>query len=340
MRAAIQAIEFYLPESTLTTQQLAREFPDWSVEKIDKKTGVSVRHIAAPGECSSDLAVRAAVKLFASEVCERSEIDFILFCTQSPNYLLPTTACLIQDRLGLKTSVGALDFNLGCSGYVYGLALAKGLIETGQARTVLLLTAETYSKFINPTNRSVRTIFGDAGAATLLRGIDDVGTEPLGPFLFGTDGRGGENLIVKSGGLRQPLDESLSAGQPGRHCLFMNGPEIFAFTLQTVPSVVRQLLAKAQCERDEVDLYVFHQANRYMLESLRNAIRIKPEAFVNEMSETGNTVSSTIPIALKQAEEAGRLRDGARVMLVGFGVGYSWSGCVLQWTRARETKNA
>jgi 3-oxoacyl-[acyl-carrier-protein] synthase-3 len=120
----------------------------------------------------------------------------------------------------------------------------------------------------------------------------------------------------------------------------MNGPEIFAFTLQTVPSVVRQLLAKAQCEKDEVDLYVFHQANRYMLESLRKATGIKPEAFVNEMSETGNTVSSTIPIALKQAEEAGRLRGGTRVMLVGFGVGYSWSGCMLRWTRARNTKSA
>lgn len=337
MHAAIHAIEYYLPERTLTTEQLARDFPDWSVEKIDEKTGVAVRHIAAPGECSSDLAVSAAEKLFASKVCERSEIDFLLFCTQSPDYLLPTTACLIQDRLGLKTSVGALDFNLGCSGFVYGLALAKGLIETGQAGSALLLTAETYSKFMSPDDRSVRTIFGDAGAATLLRGVDDIGTEQLGPFLFGTDGSGAENLIVKSGGLRWPVDQSSSVDQSEQHCLFMNGPEIFAFTLRTVPGVVRQLLAKAHCEKEEVDLYVFHQANRYMLESLRKATGIKPDAFVNEMSQTGNTVSSTIPIALKQMEQTGRLRYGMRVMLVGFGVGYSWSGCVLRWTPARRS---
>lgn len=338
MKAVIGAIEYYLPVNTLTTQQLAHDFPEWSAEKIDEKIGVSVRHIAAPDECSSDLAVKAAQKLFASDVIDRSEIDFVLFCTQSPDYRLPTTACLIQDRLGLKTSVGALDFNLGCSGFVYGLSLAKGLIETGQARSVLVLTAETYSKYISPDDRSVRTIFGDAGAATLVCGVDDNESASLGPFLFGTDGRGAENLIVRKGGLREALDQGSSVGLSRQNCLYMNGPEIFAFTLRTVPGVVRRLLAEAHCKKDDVDLYVFHQANRFMLEAIRKAAGIDPAAFVNEMSETGNTVSSTIPIALKQMEQAGRLSDGARLMLIGFGVGYSWAGCMLRWTPLDRTR--
>ena len=168
MHASISAIEYYLPEKTVSTEELAAEFPAWTVAKIDEKTGIRDRHIAATGECSSDLAVAAARKLFESGACQPGEIDFLLFCTQSPDHFLPTTACLIQDRLGIPTTAGALDFNLGCSGFVYGIGLAEGLISSGQASRVLLLTAETYSKFLSAGDRSVRTIFGDAGAATLL----------------------------------------------------------------------------------------------------------------------------------------------------------------------------
>src|ERR1700677_1922670 len=171
MKAVIRAIEYHLPEAVLQGQDLAREFPDWPVAKIESKTGISQRHIAAAGECSSDLGIAAAKKLFASGAAAAAEIDFLLFCTQSPDYFLPTTACLVQTALDIPTHAGALDFNLGCSGFVYGLSLAKGLIETGQAANVLLITAETYSKFIHPGDRSVRTIFGDAGAATLINGI-------------------------------------------------------------------------------------------------------------------------------------------------------------------------
>ncbi len=172
MKAAIRAIEYYLPEKAVTTEQLSAEFPEWSVQKIDEKTGIQVRRIAGEDECSSDLGVAAAQKLFESGACAAHDIDYVLFCTQSPDYFLPTTACLIQDRLGIPTSAGALDFNLGCSGFVYGLGLAQGLIESGQAANVLLLTAETYSKFIHPRDRSVRTIFGDAAAATLVSAVE------------------------------------------------------------------------------------------------------------------------------------------------------------------------
>ena len=180
-----------------TTISLASQHPKWDMDLIFAKTGIRRRHIAGPEECASDLGVAAAEKLLAEYQIDRSTIDFLLFCTQTPDYPLPTTACLIQDRLGLPTTVGALDFNLGCSGFVYGLSLADGLIRSGTARRVLLITAETYSKYIDPTDRSLRTIFGDGAAATLVEASD---VPSLGGFVFGTDGSGGDMLLVAEGG--------------------------------------------------------------------------------------------------------------------------------------------
>jgi 3-oxoacyl-[acyl-carrier-protein] synthase-3 len=338
MQAAISGIEYYLPEKTVSTAELSAEFPEWSVDKIDQKTGIAERHLAAPDECASDLAAAAARKLFASGACAPGAIDYILFCTQSPDYFLPTTACLIQDRLGIPKTAGALDFNLGCSGYIYGLGLAQGLLASGQASTVLLLTAETYSKYMNPRDRSVRTIFGDAGAATLLSAVD--APAPLiGPFVYGTDGSGGLNLIVPAGGARiaATADTALALEAEGgnsrsKNDLYMNGAEIFTFTLDVVPQTVETLLKKAGHQLPEIDLFVFHQANRYMLDHLRKRLKIPPEKFQVSLSHCGNTVSATIPIALKHAEMEGRLHKGALVMLVGFGVGYSWGAALLRWS--------
>lgn len=335
--AAIAAIEYYLPPETLTTEELARQYPDWGVEKIDAKTGIETRHIAGDGVCSSDLAVAAAEKLFASGACQPAEIDFLLLCTQTPDYLLPSTACLIQDRLGIPTSAGALGFDLGHSGYVYGLGLAHGLIASGQAANVLLLTAETYSKLIHPEDRSVRTVFGDAGAATLLRSVDE-GVR-IGPFVYGTDGRGAPNLIVPAGGMREPKSAATAVATTdangntrSREHLFMDGAEIFTFTLDAVPKLVNALLDKAGTTLEAIDLFVFHQANGYILEHLRKKTRIPKEKFFVAMSHCGNTVSSSIPIALKEAQLAGRLSPGATVMLVGYGVGYSWGATLVRWT--------
>lgn len=337
MHATIAAIEYHLPEDLLTNDQLASEFPDWSVEKIEEKTGIACRRIAGEGECSSDLAVAAAEKLFRRGDVRRNEIDYLLFCTQSPDYFLPTTACLLQSRLGLPNGIGAIDFNLGCSGYVYGLGLATALIEAGQARNVLLLTAETYSKFIHPGDKSVRTLFGDAGAATLIRGDAGCATPAIGPFVYGTDGRGAANLIVPMGGFRQPhcpgqLPEVDDQGNMRtRQNLYMNGAEIFRFTLESVPKSVHSLLARAEKTLADIDLFVFHQANRFMLEHLQRKMKIPPEKFYVSFKEYGNTVSSTIPIALADALAEGRMRSGDLVMLVGFGVGYSWGATLVRW---------
>jgi 3-oxoacyl-[acyl-carrier-protein] synthase-3 len=275
--------------------------------------------------------VAAAHKLFSSGVCRPESIDFLLLCTQSPDYFLPTTACILQDRLGLPTSAGALDFNLGCSGFVYGLSLAKGLIETGQAANVLLLTAETYSKFLHPEDRGVRALFGDAAAATLLQARHDApagGLPWIGPFVFGTDGKGMNNLIVAKGGMRRESADVTTNGSVAH--LHMNGPEIFTFTLNAVPQAVKNLLKRAGKGIDDIDLFVFHQANRFMLDHLRDRLEIPKEKFVVSMSHCGNTVSSTIPIALRDAVNQQVLHPGQLVMLVGFGVGYSWGATLIR----------
>jgi len=337
LKARIQVIASYLPDNRLANEDLAREFGDWDAVKIYEKTGIKERRISDPDECASDLAVGAARKLFADGTCAPSDVDFLLFCTQSPDFFLPATACTLQHRLGLPTRCGAIDFNQGCSGFVYGLALAKSLIEAGTASNVLLLTAETYSKHINPRDRSARTIFGDGAAAILIAAVES-NEVLIGPFVLGTDGRGEKELIVPAGGMRHrpTLETRIEKEAEGSNWrsldnLYMNGPEIFNFTLQTVPSAVQQLLQKCGKTMDQVDYFVFHQANRFMLERLRAKLKIPADKFCLHMESCGNTVSSTIPIALEHACAEGKIRPGQDVMLVGFGVGYSWAACMVRF---------
>lgn len=323
----IRAIEYYLPERIDINND----------EKVTSKVGILQKHIAADDEFASDLAVKAAELLFEKNNIDRNSVDFLLYCTQSPDYYLPTTACLIQLRLGLSNTIGALDINLGCSGFVYGLSLAKGLIETGQANNVLFITADTYSKYINDQDRSVKPLFGDGASATILTAGSNA-ENGLRSFVFGTDGRGATNLIVPAGGLREPLNESNvipaedSYGNVrSRANLYMNGPEIFNFTLNTIPSSIQALLAKDQTSIEDYDFFIFHQANQHMLEFLRKKLKLDSDKFSVQLSDCGNTVSSTIPIALKRELELGRIKPGDRIMMVGFGVGYSWAACSMIW---------
>lgn len=303
---------------------------EWTVDKIADKVGVNNRHIA-DDETISSMAIKAAKKLFQENPSiMREDIDFILVCTQSPDYFLPSTACIVQDKLGIPKTCGAFDFNLGCSGYEYGLATAKGYIAAGIANNVLLITAEAYNKHIHPRDKGNRTIFGDAATATL---ISTDGFAEIGDFVLGTDGSGAENLIVKTGGMASPekandlaFDEN---GNPrSSDYLYMNGAEIFNFTLRVVPKMVRQTLEKNGLSNDDINLYVFHQANRFMLSHLRKKLKISEDKFFINMAEIGNTVSSTIPIALKDAQNAGLIKGN--ILIAGFGVGLSWGACTLK----------
>ena len=329
----ITDIATYLPERLVTNEALSAIFTEWTPDAIFQKTGIRQRHAVEPNECASDLAVKAAEKLLAGR--DRNSFDFVLFCTQTPDFPLPTTACLLQQRLGLPQRCGALDFNLGCSGYIYGLALGKSLLEARLAENLLLLNADTYTRLLDPQDRSTRPIFGDAGAATLLSRASN---HRLHSFVFGTDGSGAEQLIVRAGGLRvqeaAPSEPAAADSRPAKRpeCLFMNGPEIFNFTLKVVPQLIKDILARAQLQPEQIDLFVFHQANAYMLEHLRRKLKIPQARFELCLEDCGNTVSVTIPLALERALKAGRIRPGMKILLAGFGVGLSWAGCILEWS--------
>ena len=334
MNAYIKAISFYLPERKVTNEELVREFPEWTVEKIADKVGVKTRHVAGNNETASDMAVKAADKLFQHHPdILRQDIDFVILCTQSPDYFLPSSACIIQDKLGLPTNCGAFDYNLGCSGYVYGLAIAKGLIIAGIASNVLLLTGETYNFYLHHRDKGNRTIFGDAATATV---ISTSGYAEIGNFALGTNGAGAENLIVKTGCARFPSKKmdlifDHNGNPHSSDHLFMNGAEIFTFTQKNVPVVVRETLEKNNVSQEEVSQFIFHQANSYMLNFLRKKIKISSERFYINMEEIGNTVSNSIPIALEQAYSQGILTG--KVLICGFGVGYSWGGTILNFSK-------
>lgn len=335
--ASLKDIAVYLPESVLGNDELAKLYPEWPADKILEKTGISERRIAGVQQTAGDMAFEAARNLFAQGQVSADDVDFIILCTQAPDYVLPTTACILQDRLGISCQAGALDINLGCSGFVYGLSLAKGLVETGAARCVLLLTADTYSKYIHPLDKSVRTLFGDAAAATAIVASHS-SAEAIGPFVFGTDGSGAKNLIVEAGMYRLPktcetsIEETDESGNVRtRENLSMNGPEVMSFSLREVPKATDALLQKAGLRKNDIDFFILHQANKFMLNALRKRMNIEVDKFPVLMEETANTVSSTIPLALNQLRNSGLLKNNQKLALIGFGVGYSWAACLVTW---------
>lgn len=329
----VSGIEFHLGSLREPNQDLLLDNPAWDLSAIEQATGITCRSLAKEGECASDLAVEAAEKLLARGLVRRDEIDALIFCTQTPDYLLPTTACGIQERLKLSTATAAFDINLGCSGFVYGLAIASSMLKNGLAKKLLLLTADTYSKLISKTDRTCRPIFGDGAAATLLEIVE--GRDEIGPFELGTDGRGGDKLIFRGSGLRPAPPaheaETTTLSSPARASLKMDGAGVMMFTMSAVPKTVSALLKKAGLEKDQIELYVFHQASRSVLDNIVRHLDLPDEKVFRGFGEIGNMVSASIPIALKQASDEGRLKSGQRVLLAGFGVGYSWGACMLTW---------
>lgn len=335
--AHLKDIAIHYPEHILDNHQLAEIYPGWSADKIFEKTGIKKRHIANINETAGDLAYHAAINLFSQGKVKAEEVDFIILCTQAPDYVLPSTACILQNRLKIPSRAGAIDINLGCSGFVYSLSIAKGLIETGAAKCILLLTADTYSKYINPMDKSVRTIFGDAAAATLV--VAEVSNDELiGPFVFGTDGGGAKNLIVEAGMFRVPknsktsksiMDEMGNIRAPEN--LYMSGADVMSFSLKEVPGAINNLLLKAKLNRESIDYFILHQANKFMINALRKKLKINEEKMPIMIEDCGNTVSSSIPIALFKMREANQLVNSQNLMLVGFGVGYSWAACLVKY---------
>ncbi len=336
MKSYIKAITYYLPEKILTNDELVKQFPDLKIKNLTRLTGVVERHISAKGETSADLAVKSAEKLFSENSISPDEIDFILFCTQSSDYITPSTACIIQERLNISQSAGAMDFSQGCTGYIYGLSLAKGLIETGSAKNVLLLTAETITKRIHEKDKSNKAIFGDGAAATLISAKHEETGSEIGDFVFGTNGNGYSDIIIKHGGSRYPLKEHLSDDYEDEFgnvrndsCFYMNGSAVFSFSVEIVPEMINTLLKKTNLKIENIDMFVLHQANRIILETIFQKMKIPEKKSIIWLEKCGNTVSSTIPIALKEAINQGKVKKGDTVLLAGFGVGFSWTATII-----------
>lgn len=335
MGSIIQSISYHLPDLIYSNDDFFVSFPEAIPDtKNLLKLGINKRHVVSAEETASDLAVKAALKLFEEHSIDKSSIDFLLFCAQEFDHYTPSTACIIQQKLGLNNSCGALDYNLGCSGFVYGLGVAKGLIESLNCMNVLLLTSSTLTKTFHSRDKSSHFIFGDGAAATL---ISSDKSSKVGNFIFGTDGSRADKIIVKDGGARNKLTESSFKDFTDEYgnttndsSFFMNGPSIFNFGLKTVPKLVLDTLDKNKCSLGEIDLFIFHQANLFLIETISKKIGIPNEKIFNFMESIGNTVSSTIPIALAEALKEGRVKKGNKVLLCGFGTGLSWGSTIIE----------
>ena len=323
MKSHIAAASYILPEKKLSNDDLSAMHPEWSVDKIAQKTGIFSRHIADDNQFSLELAELAAKKLFSDYAIFPDQIDVVIFCTQTPKYLLPTGACILQSTLGLRNNIAAFDINLGCSGYIYALSAAHGLIQSSQAKTVLLLTADTYSKLIAPDNHQLRTIFGDGASATVVQACAH--GAGINNFSFYTDGSGFDKLIARDSGVAGLVRDK-------KYCpdLEMSGPDIFNFTIQTVPALVEALLQKNSIKKEGIDYCIFHQANRFMLNYLREKCGFSEEQFIVDMAHCGNTVSSSIPVVLANLFSNQKIDDSKKILLLGFGVGLSCAGVVIQ----------
>jgi 3-oxoacyl-[acyl-carrier-protein] synthase-3 len=330
--AEVVGISYYLPETRLSNNELLMSIGNLSTKLLDK-IGVNERRIASNNEFVSDLAVNAGNKLFDEYDISPMEVDFLILCTQTPDYFLPTTACLVQQRLGLKTNCGAFDINLGCSGFIYALSVAASLIHSKTISNLLLINADTYTRLIHPKDKSTRPIFGDGASAVFIKYTKN---SKIKKFVFGTDGNGADNLIVRSSAMKNRINQlSENIDRFGNTVsdsnLYMNGPEIFKFTMDMVPKLVNETLCKNNILIDNIDYFVFHQASKYLLENIREKIGISDDKFCIKIEEVGNTVSATIPIALKIAEKDGLLKKGMSILIAGFGVGYSWGATVIKW---------
>lgn len=323
MGVVIKAIDFYLPNQLCSNENIADSHPEWDLEKITSKIGITSRRYASKDEFSLELGICAAKKLMENYNIDSKTIDFILFCTQTPKFLVPANACFVHQVLALDQQVGALDINQGCSGYVYSLMLAESLIAQCRAKNILLITADTYTKLIAKENRSLLPIFGDAASASLI--TYEEGSHGIHYFEYGTNGSGAENLISPNSGMKGIMSNEVYSPD-----LYMNGSAIFNFTLEVIPKLVEKLLNKANLTQKQIDCFVFHQANSYMLKHLREKMDIDEKRFIIDVADTGNTVSSSIPIVLQKALVTNRIKKGDKVMLVGFGVGLSWAGCLLE----------
>lgn len=335
MRVKIKDIAYYLPERIVTNEELQKENPNWDMSLLIERVGVLKRHIVRDNETALDLSFQACKRLFFKNKDAKQQIDGIIFCTQSEDYIMPPNACILHKMLDLPENVFSFDFNLACSGYIYGLALAQGLICSGTAKNILLVNADTYSKYINKQDRSVRMLFGDGAAVSWITASESM--QGIIDIQCSTSGKDYDKFIIPAGGCRIPKSTETAIPKTNDsgnvrtlENIHMDGMGILVFVNSKVPKQIQQILTKNKFTIDDVDLFIFHQASGVALDSLIRLLRIKPEKTYQNLHEIGNTVSASIPIALKEVLENGKVSRGDKVLLSGFGVGLSWGTALIE----------
>lgn len=325
MGLSLDKLSIHLPSQVLTNEMLAKEFKTDTAD-IFKRTGIETRYLSAKNETASDLAYQAAKKLLSENPGKK--IDFLIFCSDCFDYIAPATSCILQDRLSLPQNTGCIDLPYGCSGFVYGLGIASGLLHSGMAETILFLTCDTSTKTLHPENLEQRSLFSDAAVAMLIT----KNNSPINSFVFGSDGSGALDLYIEGSAFRKPQDDNFKreTGLPYGQ-MVMNGTNVFSFALRTVPPMINDTLKKSGIAFDEIDLFVFHQANGFLLETLRKKMNIPKEKFYTNLKDYGNTVASSIPLALYTAEQEKVLKKGMKVLVAGFGVGNSWGATIINY---------
>jgi 3-oxoacyl-[acyl-carrier-protein] synthase-3 len=331
--ACIEAVSYYLPEHNVTNEELALEFPGWNSRRAGQITGIRNRRVESPGASASDMARFAAEKIFNRNI-KKDDVDFLIVITQSADYRLPCTACVLHEKLGMRASAGALDINLGCSGFVYGLIVAKSLVQSQTADNVLLVTVEKSSFLVHRDDVTLRNILGDAASAALISSA--AGFAEIGESDYGTDGGGWRHILVPAGGSANPCGDATKTPlqDPDGNLKYpeyeqMDGMEVFNFSVKRAPLSIESTAAKNSLSLEQIDFFLLHQANRIIIDTIRDALKIPPEKVPVNISEVGNTSSCSIPILLTDMKQAGQFRKGSKVVLCGFGVGLSWASTVI-----------
>lgn len=335
MGVFIKHIEYYLPEKVISNLDFARDNPEWNIEKIEEKSGVKNRHVVEPNQTALDIAIKAIEKLFVSGVVTKDQIDAVIFCTQSQDYVMPANSFLIHKHFDFNQNVWTFDYNLACSGYIFGLAITRGIIETGLAKNVLLINSETYSKYLNPKDRSTNILFGDGAAASFISSENSAGIIDI---ILSSNGEKFDTFYIPAGGMKIPksihtketnIDHSGNA--KSLENIHMNGFAVWQFISKNVSEQITTLLERNDLSTDDIDLFVFHQASKLTLDSLVKMLKLNDDKVFVNLQDVGNTVSASIPIALKDAEQRGRLKKGNLILLSGFGVGLSWGSIIMRY---------
>lgn len=329
--AYINEFDCLLGKEIITNAHLSSVFTEFSEADISKMSGVRQRFSVGKNGLSSSFGAEVAELFFNKYGVDRSNIDYLIFCTEGPDYIAPATSCIVQQKLHLPKSIGTFDLSFGCSGYTYGLLMSKALVESGIASRVLFITADIPTQVVSKRDPYLNFIFSDAASVSLI--TNEAKGYRLGKFACGTDGGGEQSLLVRNSGFNTSKESDWYTDEYTRDLrvgeMVMNGEEIFRFSLKEVPGLVTKILENNECRFDEIDLFIFHQASPIILKSLKRKLNIPDNKFFTNLVDVGNTVSASIPLCLKDAKEKGVVKSGMKILIAGFGIGFSWSGTII-----------